>query len=347
MEKRSDIAREPAALGIAGVARHGATILRAIRASGGCRLAACYDIDPEARNAAAKEYACRAAGAYEELLADPALEGIVIVTPNHLHRAQTLAALEAGKHVFVEKPLALNVPECSDIVAAAKRAGRIVQVGHNTRKRRVFRKAKELLAAGALGRIVACHAHISFDFGLRSPIPEWKKDPEKCPLLPMTQLGIHFIDTMNHLIAPIRSVSCVASSAAMKRGAEIPVVDSVAALLRFENGALGTIQSHYVTPPTYEILLYGDEGKCACFEDRIELTRWKGTGYGDEVISCLEPDGASFLEEMEEFARAIRTGAKPETGAKAGLANVAVIDAMRKSILEKRMVEITETSVAS
>ncbi len=342
MSKGTESVREPVAVGLAGVARHGATILRAIRASEGCRLAAACDVDRRALDGAAKEHGFRAATSFEEMIADPSIEGILLATPNHLHRPQALAALEAGKHLFVEKPLALDAAECREIAEAARRAGRVVEVGHNTRKRRVFRRTKELLDAGMLGRVVACHAHMSFDFGLRSVIPDWKKDPEQCPLLPMTQLGIHFIDTLQWLIGPVAGVSCAAASAAMKRPGDEPVIDSVAALLRFASGAVGTIQSHYVTAPTYEVLLYGEEGKCACFEDRIELTRWRGSGYGDEAISCLEPDGASFLAEIEEFTRAIRTGAPPETGAEAGRSNVAVIDAMRKSIREKRMVEIDE-----
>jgi predicted dehydrogenase len=158
----------------------------------------------------------------------------------------------------------------------------------------------------------------------------------------MTQLGIHFIDTLRHLVGPVARVGALAASARMRREQDVPVTDCVGALLQFENGAIGTIQSHYVTAPTYEIILHGTDGKCVCYEDRIELTRRAAGGYLDEAISCLEADGASFVEEMEEFARAIRGGGGPETDGEAGRINVAVIDAMRRSIAGKRMVEIAE-----
>jgi predicted dehydrogenase len=114
-------------------------------------LALC-DANEETVHRRAREWgAARQFTDYRQLLADPDVDAVEILTPHHLHAEMAIAALEAGKHVSVQKPMALTVAECDAMIAAARRAGKSLRVFENFRHYPAHAKAKELLAAGAIG----------------------------------------------------------------------------------------------------------------------------------------------------------------------------------------------------
>ncbi len=329
-------------IGLVGVANHGRTILRAITGCEKLHLRSCFDVNNEAAAEVAKITECRQASSYDDLVGDDELEAVALVTPNFLHLEQAVKAFESGKHVFVEKPFAVNVKEGKKIIEAARKSGKILQVGHNTRKRRVFREAKRLVDSGELGDIVSVYANMSFDFGLTKAVPEWKKQKDRCPLLPMTQLGIHFIDTLEYLVGKIRTVSGVQRSAVLKDKNGNPVTDSVAAVLSFENGVIGTIQSDYVSPSTYTIVIFGTEAKITCGDSEIILERPSAGTTVKEVLPAFEKiDGESYFAEIAEFAECIMNDRAPEVDGEVGLRNLAVIEAMLLSAESGRAVEIS------
>jgi len=330
-------------IGLVGVANHGQTILRAIKGCENLVLRSCFDINSEAATNVARTTGCRQASGYDDLIKDEGLEAVALVTPNFLHLEQCVKALECGKHVFVEKPFALNVDEAKKINEAAKRNHKILQVGHNTRKRRVFREAKQLIYSGVLGDIVSVYANMSFDFGLTKDVPEWKKQKDKCPLLPMTQLGIHFIDTLEYLIGPIKSVSCVQRSVVLNDKDSKAVTDSVAATLTFANGIIGTIQSDYVSPFTYIIVIFGTRAKATCSDSDILLERWSEGQIKRVSLPATEKvDGESYFAEIAEFAECILTNHSPEVGGQMGLYNLAVVEAMLRSAETRKMIDIDD-----
>lgn len=330
-------------IGLVGVANHGQTILRAIQGCESFALWSCFDINSEASANVARTTGCKQASGYDELINDNRLEAVALVTPNFLHLEQCIKALERGKHIFVEKPFALNVNEAKKINEVAKKSGRILQVGHNTRKREVFQKAKHIINSGELGEIVSVYANMSFDFGLTKNVPEWKKQKDKCPLLPMTQLGIHFIDVLKYLIGPIKSVSCVQRSVVLKDKEGKAVTDSVAATLTFANGIIGTIQSDYVSPYTYEIVIFGSKAKATCADSEILLERWSGGKIERMIVPATEKfDGESYFAEIAEFAECILTNNSPEVDGQVGLYNLAVVEAMLRSAETRQMIDIDD-----
>lgn len=314
---------------LVGVTRHGATLARAIEESPRLRLQGCFDVDAEAARNLAAHTGCTHYDSYSALLMDASLHGVVLATPNHFHHEQAIAALQAGKHLFVEKPLAVTSKQCLDIVALDTPHATRVIVGHNTRRLEVFRRVKTMLEENYIGTVVAAHAHMSFDFGLHNDVPEWKRNPRLCPLLPMTQLGIHFIDLLQHLVSPIHEVSAYATSRHMKSPNR--TIDSTVAMLRFSSGALGSIHAHYITIPTYTVELYGTEGKIVCTETKIDATRSIGDACKAETIEIGGDGFRSFVEEMDEFAAMILDGARAETTAELGRRNVCVLEAMERS----------------
>ncbi len=332
-------------VGIAGVNNHGRTMLTAIRECQALTLVSCFDVDADAVRKTAGEYGCVPVGSFEELLAS-GIDAVVLVTPNYLHGQQVREALAAGKHVFVEKPLTPDIAEGREILDMLVRSKAIVQVGHNTRKRAVFRKAREIVERGVLGRVVSCHAHFSYDAGLHAGLPSWKLDPTLCPLLPLPQLGIHFIDVLQYLVAAIHEVSCFARSAVMKDENGRDIVDSTVSMMRFRNGVTGTLHAHYVVPFTFEVALYGTRANLVCHEDSLSSTSTGDFEFEEEIIPVDEPPYASFIAELREFAECIRHNRTPEVDAETGLRNVAVVEAMKRSVVEGRTIKVEEVRPA-
>ncbi len=91
------------------------------------------------------------AESYEAMLADPAVEAVALVTPNHLHAAQAALAAGAGKHLFVEKPVAVTTAEAKRMLGLYRGSGRVMTAGHNTRRRQVFRRARTIIGEGHWG----------------------------------------------------------------------------------------------------------------------------------------------------------------------------------------------------
>lgn len=325
--------------GLVGVANHGTTILDAIRRSGSLDLTSVFDVNTAAARKAAEQTGARVAGSYEEMLADPDLQAVALVTPNHLHARQIRAAMEVGKEVFVEKPITNTVAEAHEILGVARATGRMLMVGHNTRRRRVFRRAKELLQQETIGRVVALEGNLSRPAGLQPGLPPWKTDSSACPLLPMTQLGIHLVDTVAYLISPIEHVSCFAAHVAMPGS----IFDSTAAILRLESGVPFSLTSYYVSPDAYFLRIYGTQGIIHCYPTslRIETTR-NGEPHESHEEDFRDEGAESYILQMREFGECILHHRTPETGGQEGLNALAVIEAMTRSVAEERHIAIRD-----
>lgn len=321
-----------------GVGGHGRTIGSAVAKSRNLQLVSCYDVNQEEAQKVGEECGCRMAKSFGELISDPEVNGVLLITPNHLHYSQVMAAFEKGKHVFVEKPISTTVHEGMEMVDRAKALSLTLQVGHNTRKKRTIRKAKSLIEEGRLGKIVAVEANASYNAGLTTTYPRWKAERDKCPLLPMTQLGIHFVDAFHYLIGEITRVQCFARHAAMAG----EVLDSTAALMEFESGVIGTMSSHYVTPAVFEIRISGTEGVVTMFDQSLRLEIDKSGKQARERFDYSDEGLESFILEMEEFGECISKGTSPETDGTVGLQALAVVEAMTVSVETGKVVGVSE-----
>ena len=324
-------------IGLVGVANHGRTIYNAIRAADNLTLTTCFDTNRAAAEQTAVESGARLAGSYEDLIHDPTIDAVALVTPNHLHAEEVRLAAAARKHVFVEKPIAVTIPEGKEMIGLLRQAGLVLMVGHNTRRRQVFRRAKAILDEGKLGRIVAIEGNLSRPAGLQSGLPSWKADPTKCAILPMTQLGIHLVDTAEYLVGPVRRVSCAAANVAMPGG----VLDATAALLQLESGIPFALTSYYVSPDAYFLRIYGTQGLLHCYPTslRLELTE-NGEPSAAFEEEFRQEGAGSYNLQMREFAGCVLTGHEPETGGKEGLRALAVIEAMRQSLISSAFVDV-------
>lgn len=147
---------KPIKIGIAGLGRTGWRnhALRLHTLPDKFTVAAVSDPDESRRQQAVGQFSCRHYATFEELIGDPELDVVVVATPNQLHCAQTVAALEAGKDVVCEKPMATSLADADRMIATAGKTGRLLTVFHNNHFAHDFAKVSEVIASGKLGRIV-------------------------------------------------------------------------------------------------------------------------------------------------------------------------------------------------
>ena len=145
-------------------------------------LDAVCDVDPElARRRAADWGAQKTYDDYRRLLDDPDIDAVEIITPHHLHAEMSIAALEAGKHVSVQKPMAMNVAEADAVVAAADRSGRLFRVIENSRSTPLFARTKEMVDAGEIGeplslRLKSLTGNLKYGWDVPPNAQDWRSD---------------------------------------------------------------------------------------------------------------------------------------------------------------------------
>lgn len=321
----------PVRLALVGVGGHGQAMQDAVAETRAVDLRAVYDIDEQAMQETADRFGCDAAASYEAVLGRDDLEAVVLVTPNAVHRKQTEAAMEAGLHVLVEKPIANAVSDGRAMIEAADAAGRVLMVGHDMRRSRGSRKTRQLLEDGRLGKVISMEIHFSMDTVQRLPPDSWRLDPDQCPLLPIMQLGIHGIDLVQYFFRPMEEVSAFTRSVATPPD----VVDSVAASFRTGDGVQGTLISNYCSQPTFEYRISGTEATLRSNAHKLWVRTTEETNMHGGGPAAMEDYSAysheSYTRQMDAFARAIREGTDPETDGWVGLQALAVVEALQHS----------------
>lgn len=312
----------PVRLGLVGLA-WGERVASAVRGRPEVRLAACHARTPARRDAFAARHGLRAYATYEQMLADRSLEGVVLMTPNGTHRDLAVEALRAGKHVLVTKPIAPTLAEAAEMMATAAACGRTLAVGHQSRRHPALRRLRQLVDSGDLGELRLIEGNTSSPTGPTLAAGHWRTQAAACPGGPLMQLGIHYIDTFQHLLGPVRSVSAWMSGSPGNDTAP----DTTLSLFQFHTGAAGYLGSSYVTAHARWIRLTGTEGAAVFQADGSLRVVKEGR---DHVVVPPASDRESVLsamlaEEVGEFAACIRGGSPPEIDGRVGTRNLAVV----------------------
>ena len=199
-------------------------------------LYSCFSRSEEKRTAFQEEYGIpRAASTYEELLSDPEVEGVIITTPNDTHKDVITQALEAGKAVYTDKPIAQTLEDALAIKQVVERTGGVFAVGHSARRLAGNRVMKQWIDDGTLGGVSMVEANFSNERGLELTPETWRWYLSKTPGGPLIQLGVHHADNLQYLLGPVAAVS--AHTRKLYTESEVP--DATMAILEFESGALG------------------------------------------------------------------------------------------------------------
>jgi predicted dehydrogenase len=318
-------------------------------------LCSCFSRDEAKRAAFCAEFGIqRSASSYEELLADVDVEGLIVTTPNDTHKDVIIQALEAGKAVYTDKPIAHTLEDASRIEASVAAARAVFAVGHSSRRLSGHREMKRWLEDGRLGEVSLAEANFSNERGLELTPQTWRYYADKSPGGAFIQLGVHHADTLQFLLGPVKTVT--AHARRLYTSSEVP--DAVMAILEFERGPLGYIGTGWASPGVYSMNLLGT--KANLMYD-LDFTHWdesqladdwstlRAQFYGESVRKPVElPRTDMFREQLDEFALAIRGQASVEVGAAEAVRALAVVrSAMESSQRDGQAVQVDEVMAAA
>jgi 1,5-anhydro-D-fructose reductase (1,5-anhydro-D-mannitol-forming) len=345
---------EPVKTGITGCGGITPSVLRGAHGLAELEIVAVQDLDGEAAKRTALEFDIpRYYTQFSNLLADD-IELVVINTPNDCHKPQALEAFAAGKHCIVQKPLARNVSEGEDMIAAARNAGRLLGVVMLERADPIYRQMRSMAASGCFGTITAIRAALAHVNHLRRPpdSDNWRCSPERIGGGSFIQLAIHHIDIAQFILdQDITEVAALSTSTIMLD--RFPKDETTGAVVRFRDGAIGLFLSSF-TATADSIDFHGTDGMMGRDDEGI---RWLSaelfsgelwdSGRAAEFHELGMPYLATRIAELMSryephrlFAHAIRGKLPVETPGEVGLQALKVVDAVQRSATEKRAISI-------
>jgi predicted dehydrogenase len=323
--------RRRARLAVAGLGRigllHAGNLLERVPSADLVRVA---DADPSRAQRAGEALAVPWVTDIDELLADGAIEGVVIATPSGMHAEMIEAAARAGRHVLVEKPLAFDVGSAHRALAAARAASVHLQVGFQRRFDPDWRAARERLGQGAIGaprllRIAHRNMAVSPDVAL-----EGLGDI-------LIDVVVHDFDTARWLLGEPEQVIAVASTHAPDENATVTRSETVAVLIRFRAGALAMLDTTRSSGYGYECSgeLLGSDGALRIALDHRPLGLEQLAA--GEARAALATDHESrhrsaYVAELEHFARVVLGEFEPEASGEDGVAALELVGAARESL---------------
>jgi predicted dehydrogenase len=322
-------------------------------------LIAAVDVRPElARSAAEKWGARRWYSSVDEALADPDIQIADLCLPHDLHAPVAIQAARAGKHVFVEKPIANTLAEADAMIAACREAGVLLMVDQTKRYQNRHRTLKRLLDAGYVGDPIMVRAAYLQDitYAWQHMEPQrlatyWKHDGV------ISGIGIHVLDLLRWLVGEVAEVQAVASTSDLIDPART-TEDTGIVLLRFANGCVGEATSSYVLKDprlgsSWDVMpieIYGRNGAIHMdWDDTITVTsRDSGgeAGAGTFQLHTAPPVGAPRLPAegmagaIEHLVECLATGAQPLTHGEDARASLELVEAAYRSLREGRAIRL-------
>jgi predicted dehydrogenase len=296
-----------------------------LRESPGCALVSVSRARAELVESFAREIgAARGYASWRELVADPGIDAVYIATPVHLHAEQTIAAARAGKHVLCEKPMAMDVAECDEMIAVCRSAGVALGIAYYRRFYPAVARVKAIVGSGEIGTPVFAQMNAFEPFDPQPGEPRsWLLRRAEAGGGPMADFGCHRIEVLLHLLGPIRRVASIVSTVALRREVE----DTAAALLQFEAGATGlVVVSHAAADRQDTFDLVGTSGSIRIASlNRGDLTV---CAAGRERTESHPPAANVHRPLIDDFVDAVRTGRAPSVDGLDGRAVAAVQDAI-------------------
>jgi predicted dehydrogenase len=328
----------PLRLGVAGLGYWGPNLARNFAAIPGCQLAWLCDADPVARERLSRAHpAATATASLDDLLADDSLDAVVLATPVPTHADLAVRVLDAGKHCFVEKPLATTVADAQRAVDAAASAGRILMVGHLLEYHPGVRALKELTTSGELGE------DIFYIYGNRLNLGKLRADENA-----LWSLGAHDVSVVLAL-ADEEPVEVSAHGASYVRDG---VEDVVFCFLRFGSGLVAHLHLSWLDPHKERRFTVVGSKRMATFDDMAverKLTVYD-KGFDEDARTYGEyitRSGGSFSPqianveplrvECEHFLQCIREGRAPRSDGASGLRVVRVLEGLQNSLDAARL----------
>ena len=307
------------------------------------KLVAVCDIDLEkAKTVAERRGVDRVYQDYKELLAQPDIDAVIIVTPDHLHREMAIDALEAGKHVLCEKPLALNRDDLNAIAAAVKKSDKKFMVGQICRYTPAFKAAKEIIDRGEIGDLMFVESEYAHDYEKILKPGNWRWDPLRNGVVGG---GCHAVDLLRWVAGDPEEVQAYSNHKIFDPA--LPYDDTTIAIMKFPNNVIGKVFVSVACKREYTMrsLFYGTKGTIICDNqsNKFQLFRSSINGHDEPAVHPTKLNSEIPVEipvainnhnaaaEFDEFANIILNDKEVTTtvyeGAKTVAACFAIVEA--------------------
>ncbi len=300
----------------------------------------------------AAKYGGKVCDTAEELLADSEIDAVSICAANYAHAELTIKALNAGKHVLCEKPLATNLRDCEAMVDAARRNGKFLMIGHNQRLAKAHSTSKQLIEEGLIGKIISFRTtfgHGGPETWSISPGKDvWFFDKKRATMGVMADLGVHKTDLIQYLTGQ-RVVRTTARLVTLdKRGANdalIDVDDNAVCIYELSGGAFGTMTASwsYYGAEDNSTILYGTKGIMRIYDDpahSIVVTLADGTTQYYDVEQIQTNDNQTKSGVIDLWIDCLKNGRAPEISGESALYAMRAVFASIESSETGKTVEI-------
>ncbi|WP_246938773.1 Gfo/Idh/MocA family protein [Bacillus pinisoli] len=312
-------------------------------------IVAVCDIVKERVDESAAQYQAKAYTVYQELLKDESIDVVSVCTPNYLHAPISIAALNAGKHVLCEKPMATSKEEAEDMIAASKANNKKLMIAHNQRFVASHQKARNLIESGEIGKIYSFRTA----FGHGGP-EGWSADgkeswffkKEEAFIGAMGDLGVHKTDLLRYLLGEefVEVGSFIETSA--KENTDVD--DTSVCILKTKNGIIGTLAASwsYVSKEDNSTIIYGEKAIVRLEDDPMAslIVQYKNgevVKYELGGIQTNESGGQTSSQVIDLFVDAIRENKEVPVSGEEGLKSLQVVLAALESNETKKIVPLS------
>ena len=287
-------------------------------------------------------------------MADPAIDAVSVCAANYAHAELTIKALRAGKHVLCEKPMATNIEDCEAMAAAAAESGKFLMIGHNQRLAKAHVRAKQLIDAGTIGRIVTFRTTFGHGgpetWSINPGKNTWFFDKSKAAMGAMADLGVHKTDLIHYLTGE-RVVRTTAKLVTLdKRGEDgelIGVDDNAVCIYEMSGGAFGTMTASWTFYGAEDnsTVLYGTKGIMRIYDDpahSIVVTLADGEKQMYDVEQIQTNDNQTKSGVIDLWIDCLKNGRAPEISGESALYAMRAVFASIKSSELGESVDIPE-----
>ena len=326
--------------------------LAALKDSPAARVAGIFDADRNRAEERAAEFGVpRVYASWHDLLADPTIDVVGVLLPHDLHREFTVAALDAGKHVVCEKPMAADVVECDAMLEAARRANRRLFVVQNRIYNHAYEAMRDLLLQEAIGTVFLAQTN-GFEGPSTVSVRPWLGTERRGGGVLMAQ-AVHPAYALRWLLGDVAEVVSIFGG---RKVVDMAAEDTAVVLLKFVSGAIGEMTATFGLrngPFDHAIMIYGDQGSLEmtmrggdrAHPDRLRLISPKVNGDSqprDVVVPPTMGSAEGFRRMWEDYAQAIETGGLARVEGTDGRKAVEIILAAHQSQETGRVVKLSQ-----
>lgn len=337
--------QQPVKVGLVGYGWWGKIIAKQIATSKHLTLVAVVEVDESLRHQMGFDATLKGVqvlSSFDAFLQMTELEAVILCTPHLQHADQIVHAVQAGKHVFCEKPLCLTFSDAQRAIQSCVQHKRVLGIGHERRFEPSVIALRKEIEAGVFGTILQIEANFSQDKFFALPKDNWRLSNKHAPVGPLTATGIHLVDLAIAVLGPAESVWARLAT----RGSYFENGDTLGIMLAFPGGANALISAMLATPFEGRFAVYGSKG---WFEIRDRKHPENPTGWDikrimqdQEPVTSFAYQSPTVLANLEAFGMAIRgEQAYPVTHTEM-LANVAALEAIMKSVVSKSIERIAK-----